>query len=135
MTAEWYSPTATSGTATSYTGHPERTVFSFASVVGLVAGLYVLSIDAKSRVGNAQPVSRVIQSRWSGREWNACVACYPVRALHSAVGIFAAPVFTTITKGDVSEQETPRQVVVRTPAEWRAVLERAFHRQRQAFRR
>ncbi len=30
-------------------------------MVGWSPGLYVLSIDAKSRVGNAQPVSRVIQ--------------------------------------------------------------------------
>ncbi len=53
--------------------------------------------------------------------WNACVACYLFAPYVLAVGIFAAPVFTTISKGDVSEQETPRQVVVRTPAEWQAV--------------
>jgi len=32
-------------------------------MAGWAPGLYVLSIDAKSRVGNAQPISRVIQFR------------------------------------------------------------------------
>ena len=35
-------------------------------MVGWSPGLYVLSIDAKSRVGNAQPVSRVIQFKVVG---------------------------------------------------------------------
>jgi hypothetical protein len=49
-----------------------------------------------------------------------------VAASLSAMAVFgaavvAAPTFTTISKGDISEQQTARQVTARTEAEWQAV--------------
>lgn len=38
-----------------------------------------------------------------------------------AAAMVAAPAFTTISKGDVSDQQSPRQVTARTLAEWQAV--------------
>ena len=53
--------------------------------------------------------------------WSAYVVCALFAPYVFAAGMLAAPAFTTISKGDISEQETPRQVTAHTPAEWRAV--------------
>jgi hypothetical protein len=85
----------------------------------LAVGSYVLKIEAKSRLAQVPPAARELQfTVEASKTAPVALAAAPVQPTASPKAALMASTSRTIEKGDQSNVDEAKQVLVRTDAEW-----------------